>query len=70
MAVAIWQEVKPVLWWFSNAVVLIGSGAYTYVQKQDLDRNFSSRPRLGSTEDKQSLLPLHNSRKEGDEDES
>jgi GDP-fucose transporter C1 len=34
MAVAIWQEVKPVLWWFSNAVVLIGSGAYTYVQKQ------------------------------------
>jgi solute carrier family 35 (GDP-fucose transporter), member C1 len=34
MAVAWWQEVKPFFWWVSNAVVLIGSAAYTWVQKK------------------------------------
>jgi len=56
MAVGIWQEVKPVLWWFSNAIVLIGSGLYTYVQKQDLDRNFASRQRSKTPDDKKALL--------------
>ncbi|KAI6175522.1 TPT domain-containing protein [Aphelenchoides bicaudatus] len=58
MAVGIWQEVKPILWWCSNAIVLFGSGAYTYVQKQDLDRNFANRqPRSNaSSEDRKSLL--------------
>jgi len=57
MAVVIWAEVKPFLWWCSNAIVLIGSAAYTFVQKQDLDRNFASRQRSKTPEDKQLLLP-------------
>ncbi|CAD5218792.1 unnamed protein product [Bursaphelenchus okinawaensis] len=43
MAVIIWMEVKSGLWWLSNIVVLAGSGAYTYVQKKDLDKNFKER---------------------------
>ena len=31
IAVVYFQEVKTVLWWFSNAVVLIASTAYTQV---------------------------------------
>lgn len=33
MAVSIWQETKPMLWWFSNLVVLVGSGGYARVQQ-------------------------------------
>lgn len=40
MAVAIWQEIKPFFWWVSNAAVLVGSAAYTWVQKKDMDRKF------------------------------
>lgn len=32
MAVVWWAEVKTLLWWASNAVVLSGSAAYTYVR--------------------------------------
>jgi len=63
MAVAIWQEVKPFLWWLSNLVVLVGSGAYTYVQKQDLDKNFSNRT-AGDRSDRQLLLPTDRDVKE------
>lgn len=34
MAVVIWTETKTFLWWLSNIVVLVGSGLYTYFQKQ------------------------------------
>lgn len=34
MAVAWYHDFKPALWWLSNAVVLVGSGAYTYVRMQ------------------------------------
>ena len=33
MAVTIWQEFKPFLWWVSNIVVLVGSGGYARVQQ-------------------------------------
>jgi GDP-fucose transporter C1 len=42
IAVAYWQEFKPFLWWLSNVVVLFGSGAYTWVQKKDMDRRFNA----------------------------
>ncbi|CAD5226700.1 unnamed protein product [Bursaphelenchus xylophilus] len=54
MAVIIWMEEKPFLWWISNIVVLVGSGAYTYVQKKDLDKNFKERQ--SSQADRESLL--------------
>lgn len=34
MAVIIWAEIKTFFWWISNIVVLVGSGFYTYFQKQ------------------------------------
>jgi GDP-fucose transporter C1 len=34
LGVAYYAEVKTVMWWTSNAVVLAGSAAYTYVQQQ------------------------------------
>jgi GDP-fucose transporter C1 len=42
MAVVIWQETKFFLWWVSNFVVLFGSAAYTYVQKQAMDKKMTS----------------------------
>lgn len=55
MAVGIWREVKPALWWLSNLVVLLGSALYTYVQKRDLDRNFREKER-SATADRRPLL--------------
>lgn len=40
IAVGWWREVKPILWWLSNLVVLVGSAAYTWVQKRDMDKRF------------------------------
>jgi hypothetical protein len=34
MAIAIWQEYKPMLWWVSNIIILIGISCYTYFQQQ------------------------------------
>uniref|UniRef100_A0A915DN12 Sugar phosphate transporter domain-containing protein n=1 Tax=Ditylenchus dipsaci TaxID=166011 RepID=A0A915DN12_9BILA len=42
MAVIIWQETKFFLWWVSNIVVLVGSAAYTWVQKKDLDKKLET----------------------------
>merc|ERR1719414_1653982 len=36
IAVVYFQEVKTVLWWFSNAVVLIASAAYTQVRRNEM----------------------------------
>uniref|UniRef100_A0A0N5AVF3 TPT domain-containing protein n=1 Tax=Syphacia muris TaxID=451379 RepID=A0A0N5AVF3_9BILA len=37
IAVAWWHEIKPLLWWISNVVVLFGSAIYTAVRKQVSD---------------------------------
>ncbi|VDK50572.1 unnamed protein product [Anisakis simplex] len=42
IAVSYWNEVKPFFWWVSNAVVLVGSAAYTAVRRQVSFRVFSS----------------------------
>lgn len=36
VAVAWYHEVKTALWWISNAVVLIGSGLYTWVRGKEM----------------------------------
>ena len=36
LASAIFHEVKPVLWWVSNVVVLFGSAAYTNVKRMEM----------------------------------
>ncbi|KAI6180971.1 Nstp-10 [Aphelenchoides besseyi] len=60
LAVIIWSEVKSVMWWVSNLIVLLGSAAYTYVQKQDMDRKFAERS--STVADKQPLLPTEDKR--------
>ncbi|VDM38447.1 unnamed protein product [Toxocara canis] len=42
IAVAWWQEVKSILWWVSNIVVLAGSAAYTAVKRQEMVANHES----------------------------
>ncbi|XP_014670767.1 PREDICTED: GDP-fucose transporter 1-like [Priapulus caudatus] len=36
LAVGYYKEVKSLLWWISNAVVLVGSMAYTHVRRQEM----------------------------------
>lgn len=45
MAVVWFQEVKYFLWWLSNAVVLVGSAAYTWVKQQEMKANFKNQQR-------------------------
>uniref|UniRef100_A0A914CPP5 Sugar phosphate transporter domain-containing protein n=1 Tax=Acrobeloides nanus TaxID=290746 RepID=A0A914CPP5_9BILA len=61
MAVIIWSEVKLMLWWASNLIVLIGSAAYTYVQQKAMERDFETNRvnRSKSTETEVPLLPVH-----------
>jgi len=50
MAVTMWREIKPFLWWVSNTVVLVGSADYTYVQKREVDRKFYNEKNAVSKE--------------------
>uniref|UniRef100_A0AC34QSC2 Sugar phosphate transporter domain-containing protein n=1 Tax=Panagrolaimus sp. JU765 TaxID=591449 RepID=A0AC34QSC2_9BILA len=53
MAVSIWQETKPMLWWFSNLVVLVGSGGYARVQQLEMERKAQE---VRTTRDRQPLI--------------
>jgi len=44
LGVTYYGEVKTVMWWTSNAVVLAGSAAYTYVQQQAMKHRFANAP--------------------------
>ncbi|CAI5452893.1 unnamed protein product [Caenorhabditis angaria] len=55
MAVAWYSEVKTMLWWTSNFVVLFGSAMYTYVQKRVMDKK-SSQQYVSLPQDEQKLL--------------
>uniref|UniRef100_A0A1I7XXZ6 TPT domain-containing protein n=1 Tax=Steinernema glaseri TaxID=37863 RepID=A0A1I7XXZ6_9BILA len=54
MAVIWWNEFKPILWWISNVVVLLGSGAYTKVKRDEMKAKFSNER---STVESKRLLP-------------
>jgi len=46
MAVVMWQEIKPILWWLSNIIVLFGSAGYARVQQLEMERRANQpRPR-------------------------
>jgi len=49
MAVIYWQEVKPALWWLSNSIVLIGSGAYTWVKSREMRKKDNTLQTASST---------------------
>lgn len=69
MAVTWWQEVKPLLWWVSNAVVLVGSATYTAVKRQEMivAHESSSKQRSLSIPEKQ---PILSTRVESDDSET
>lgn len=50
LSVTINHEVKTVLWWFSNALVLGGSTAYTFVKHQEMktDQSTAEQPAKGN----------------------
>ncbi|CAA94748.2 GDP-fucose transporter [Caenorhabditis elegans] len=57
MAVVWYSELKTLLWWTSNFVVLFGSGMYTYVQKRVMDKkNSGASPASEAKSDKVKLL--------------
>ena len=64
MATTYYHEVKPALWWLSNAIVLLGSAAYTQVKRSEMKQAHNDEQKRqaaalenGTTEDKDLLLP-------------
>ena len=55
IAVAYFQETKTWLWWFSNAVVLISSAAYTQVRNKAWVCASSKNKKLAVAESKDNL---------------
>jgi GDP-fucose transporter C1 len=56
MAVGYWQEYKPMLWWASNAIVLIGSAGYTKVQQDEMKRKHNENSRLPTQREERDVL--------------
>lgn len=57
MAVVWYSELKTLLWWTSNFVVLFGSAMYTYVQKRVMDKkNSGASPASQAKSDEIKLL--------------
>lgn len=65
MATAYYHEIKPALWWLSNAIVLLGSAAYTQVKRSEMkkaheeaeQRRKVSEAENGKIEGNESILP-------------
>uniref|UniRef100_A0A183DIV3 TPT domain-containing protein n=1 Tax=Gongylonema pulchrum TaxID=637853 RepID=A0A183DIV3_9BILA len=52
IAVVWWEEIKPVLWWISNVVVLAGSAAYT----MEMADRYENKSRSTDNSERQSLI--------------
>uniref|UniRef100_A0A8R1IDD8 Sugar phosphate transporter domain-containing protein n=1 Tax=Caenorhabditis japonica TaxID=281687 RepID=A0A8R1IDD8_CAEJA len=46
IAVILFSEVKSVLWWTSNSIVLIGSGLYTWIRNSEMESRLSTKARM------------------------
>ncbi|VDK82065.1 unnamed protein product [Litomosoides sigmodontis] len=55
IAVVWWREVKPLLWWVSNTVVLGGSAAYTMVKRKEMIDEYD-KSKLNESIERQSML--------------
>ncbi len=60
IATGYYHEVKPTLWWVSNAVVLFGSGAYTYVRGLDMKKAHVAKNESVSSNTESELLSEQN----------
>lgn len=56
LAITYFQEIKTSLWWSSNFMVLGGSAFYTYVRKQDMDREAAENQRAKADLEEQKSL--------------
>ncbi|OZC09868.1 hypothetical protein X798_02974, partial [Onchocerca flexuosa] len=57
IAVVWWQEMKSLLWWLSNAVVLGGSAAYTMVKRKEMiDKYETNKSKFNENIERQSVL--------------
>ncbi|MCP9266095.1 GDP-fucose transporter 1 [Dirofilaria immitis] len=57
IAVVWWKEMKSMLWWLSNAVVLGGSAAYTIVKRKEMiDKYETNKSKLNENIERQSVL--------------
>ncbi|XP_798515.2 GDP-fucose transporter 1 [Strongylocentrotus purpuratus] len=56
LAITYFQEIKTALWWSSNFMVLGGSAFYTYVRKQDMDREAAENQRAKADLEEQKSL--------------
>jgi GDP-fucose transporter C1 len=64
MAVGYWQEYKPMLWWASNAIVLIGSAGYTKVQQEEMKSKHNDNARSSQREAEREELMAESNREE------
>lgn len=46
LACIVYSQTKPVWWWVSNAMVLVGSSGYTYVRMQEMKTTSQERSTL------------------------
>uniref|UniRef100_A0A0R3RMR6 TPT domain-containing protein n=1 Tax=Elaeophora elaphi TaxID=1147741 RepID=A0A0R3RMR6_9BILA len=57
IAVVWWQEMKPLLWWISNAVVLGGSAAYTVTKRKEMiDKYETNKSKLSNNTEQEAVL--------------
>ncbi|VDN03005.1 unnamed protein product [Thelazia callipaeda] len=57
IAVVWWQEVKPLLWWISNTIVLFGSTLYTIVKGKEMaNKHETNKSKANDTLERQSML--------------
>uniref|UniRef100_A0A915Q3Q3 Sugar phosphate transporter domain-containing protein n=1 Tax=Setaria digitata TaxID=48799 RepID=A0A915Q3Q3_9BILA len=65
IAVLWWREIKPLLWWVSNVVVLSGSVAYTMVKRKEMvDKYGTNKFKLTENSEQQSMLSGFNNENE------
>ncbi|VDN59039.1 unnamed protein product [Dracunculus medinensis] len=58
IAIIFWNEVKPILWWLSNCIVLIGSATYTAVKRKEMIDSYESNGKYSKqSSDRQPILP-------------
>ena len=46
IATVFYNEHKDFMWWFSNIVILFGSGSYTQVRRQEMKARFESEKKV------------------------
>ncbi|XP_070558142.1 GDP-fucose transporter 1-like [Ptychodera flava] len=65
IAVVYYSEIKTALWWLSNGLVILGSGAYTHVKSMEMKQAHEANLKAMKAEDEENLI---NGGEEADEE--